>query len=92
MILVERGIKGEESEGHIYRVRSPVNIRAVKSFKENDLARPKAIVVIFISKGYEGRLIKHVDLIHAGLMGRLNTNMKCLNISYANEKIERCSV
>lgn len=71
---------------------SPVYIRAVKGYRENGLARRKAIVVIFISKVYEVRLIKHVDLSHAGLMGRLNTNMNCLIISYANEKIERCSV
>ena len=71
---------------------SPVYIRAVEGYRENGLARPKTIVVIFISKGYEGRLIKHVDLSHAGLMGRLNTNLNCLNSSYANAKIERCSV
>lgn len=70
----------------------PVYIMAVKGYRENGLARPKAIEVIFISKGYEDRLIKHVDLSQAGLMGRLNTNLNCLNISYANEKIERCSV
>ncbi len=71
---------------------SPVYIRAVKGYRENGLAKPKAIVVIFISKGYEGRLIKHVDLSHAGLMGRLITNMNFLNINYANEKIDRHSV
>jgi len=65
---------------------SPVYLKAVKGSRENGLARPKAIVVIFISKGYEGRLIKHVDLSHAGLMGRLNTNMNCLNSGYANQK------
>ncbi|MDU4839821.1 MAG: hypothetical protein E6X49_01545 [Leclercia adecarboxylata] len=68
MILVDRGLMAKNQKDTFIVAGSPVYIRAVKGYKENGLVRPKAIVVIFILKGYEGRLIKYVDLSHAGLM------------------------
>lgn len=66
---------------------SPVYVKAVELDIYKGLQQTNADLTIVTSKGYKGRLSPHVKSSHSGLLGRLSSNMNCLNISYARDLI-----
>lgn len=66
---------------------SPVYVKAVELDIYKGLQQTNADLTIVTSKGYKGPLSRHITCSHSGLLGRLRSNMTCLNISYARDLI-----
>lgn len=80
-----RALMHERPRDRIIIAASPAYLQAV----EEDLCADReelastALLTIVSSKGYRGSLRESVTLTSAAMMKTMNTNMTCLNTSYA---------